>query len=92
MPGNPWIICTLWVANFQIDSAASLADLEAPKRTLEWVVRQSLESGVLPEQLNPYDGTPLSVAPLTWSHATFVQSVSKYAVKYKELAEAAGVV
>ncbi len=92
VPGNPWIICTLWVANFEIESAASLADLEAPKRTLEWVVRQSLESGVLPEQLNPYDGSPLSVAPLTWSHATFVQSVSKYAAKYKELAGSAGAV
>ncbi|QGG55981.1 glycoside hydrolase family 15 protein [Paenibacillus sp. B01] len=85
VPGNPWIICTLWVANFEIDSARCLADLEAPKRTLEWVVRTALESGVLPEQLNPHDGTPLSVAPLTWSHATFVQSVSKYAAKYKEL-------
>lgn len=85
VPGNPWIICTLWVANFEIDSARCLADLEAPKRTLEWVVRTALESDVLPEQLNPHDGTPLSVAPLTWSHATFVQSVSKYAAKYKEL-------
>ncbi|ASS64993.1 MULTISPECIES: glycoside hydrolase family 15 protein [unclassified Paenibacillus] len=92
VPGNPWIICTLWVANFEIESATSLADLEAPRRTLEWVVRQSLESGVLPEQLNPYDGSPLSVAPLTWSHATFVQSVSKYAAKYKELAGSAGAV
>ncbi|CDN44904.1 MULTISPECIES: glycoside hydrolase family 15 protein [Paenibacillus] len=90
VPGNPWIICTLWVANFEIESATSLAELEAPRRTLEWVVRQSLESGVLPEQLNPYDGSPLSVAPLTWSHATFVQSVSKYAAKYKELAGSAG--
>ncbi|MCM3747263.1 glycoside hydrolase family 15 protein [Paenibacillus pasadenensis] len=85
VPGNPWIICTLWVANYEIDSASKLSDLEAPRRTLEWVVSQALESGVLPEQLNPYDGSPLSVAPLTWSHATFVQSVCKYAAKYKEL-------
>jgi len=40
---------------------------------------------MLPEQLNPYDGTPLSVAPLTWSHATLVQSVCKYAEKYQKL-------
>ncbi|MCQ6560415.1 glycoside hydrolase family 15 protein [Paenibacillus mendelii] len=85
IPGNPWIICTLWVANYEIESAVSLSDLEAPKRSLEWVVRQALSSGVLPEQLHPLDGSPLSVAPLTWSHATFVQSVSKYAAKYKEL-------
>ncbi|WP_127496365.1 glycoside hydrolase family 15 protein [Paenibacillus glycanilyticus] len=85
VPGNPWIICTLWVANYEIESALTLADLEGPLRTLEWVVDHALSSGLLPEQLNPYDGSPLSVAPLTWSHATFVQSVSKYAAKYKEL-------
>ncbi|MFF2090286.1 glycoside hydrolase family 15 protein [Paenibacillus sp. NPDC058174] len=85
VPGNPWIICTLWVANYEIESALTLADLEGPKRTLQWVVDHALQSGLLPEQLNPYDGTPLSVAPLTWSHATLVQSVSKYAEKYKEL-------
>jgi len=85
IPGNPWIICTLWVANFEIQTAASLADLESPKRTLEWVTKHALPSGILPEQLNPFDGSPLSVAPLTWSHATLVQSVCKYAAKYKEL-------
>lgn len=85
VPGNPWIICTLWVANFEIESALAIADLEGPKQTLQWVVDHALPSGLLPEQLNPHDGSPLSVAPLTWSHATFVQSVSKYAAKYKEL-------
>ncbi|GMK38008.1 glucan 1,3-alpha-glucosidase [Paenibacillus sp. CCS19] len=85
VPGNPWVICTLWVANYEIESATSLSDLEGPKRTLQWVVDHAMESGVLPEQLNPYDGSPLSVAPLTWSHATFVQSVTKYVKKYREL-------
>ncbi|GGF86849.1 glycoside hydrolase family 15 protein [Paenibacillus abyssi] len=85
VPGNPWIICTLWAANFEIDSAKRLEDLEEPKRTLEWVVKNALQSGVLAEQLNPHDGSPLSVAPLTWSHATYVQSVCKYAKKYAEL-------
>ncbi|GFN30504.1 glycoside hydrolase family 15 protein [Paenibacillus xylaniclasticus] len=87
VPGNPWIICTLWVANFEIESAKSLEELEGPKRTLQWVVDHALQSGVLPEQLNPHDGSPLSVAPLTWSHATFVQSVTKYVSKYRELAQ-----
>jgi len=85
VPGNPWIICTLWVANYEIESAKSLEELEGPKRTLQWVVDHALQSGILPEQLNPHDGGPLSVAPLTWSHATFVQSVTKYANKYREL-------
>ncbi|SFI28667.1 Glucoamylase (glucan-1,4-alpha-glucosidase), GH15 family [Paenibacillus sp. UNC496MF] len=88
VPGNPWVICTLWVANFEIESAQSLADLAAPRRTLEWVVRTALSSGALPEQLHPNDGSPLSVAPLTWSHATYVQAVTRYAEKYAELSKA----
>jgi GH15 family glucan-1,4-alpha-glucosidase len=87
IPGNPWIICTLWVANYKIDAAKNLGDLEEPKQTLEWVVRHALQSGILPEQLNPHDGSPLSVAPLTWSHATYVQSVCKYVKKYAELSK-----
>lgn len=89
VPGNPWIICTLWVANFEIDAAETAEELEGPRRTLQWVTSHALPSGILPEQLNPYDGLPLSVAPLTWSHATFVQSVCKYTAKYKQLREKA---
>lgn len=88
VPGNPWIICTLWIANFEIESAKSLADLVRPRETLQWVVKHALSSGLLPEQLNPHDGSPLSVAPLTWSHATFVQCVSKYSARYAELSAA----
>ncbi|SDW57781.1 glycoside hydrolase family 15 protein [Paenibacillus sp. CF384] len=85
VPGNPWIICTLWIANFEIESAKQLSDLVRPRETLNWVVEHALSSGVLPEQLHPLDGSPLSVAPLTWSHATYVQSVTRYAEKYAEL-------
>jgi len=85
VPGNPWIICTLWLANYDILRAKQLKDLEAPKRTLEWVTEHALSSGLLPEQLNPFDGTPLSVAPLTWSHATVVQTVCLYSEKFKQL-------
>jgi GH15 family glucan-1,4-alpha-glucosidase len=31
------------------------------------------------------DGSPISVAPLTWSHATFVLTVVKYLNKVEEL-------
>ncbi len=30
------------------------------------------------EQLDPFSGAPLSVAPLTWSHSTFVLAVTRY--------------
>jgi len=32
---------------------------------------------VLAEQVHPYTGKPVSVAPLTWSHATFVTSIQR---------------
>jgi GH15 family glucan-1,4-alpha-glucosidase len=85
VPGNPWIICTLWIAEWEIECAKTLADLDSPRMTLEWVVKHALESGILPEQVDPFTGGPLSVAPLTWSHATFVLAVVKYMNKYKKL-------
>ncbi|MFS0836818.1 glycoside hydrolase family 15 protein [Paenibacillus sp. 1P03SA] len=86
VPGNPWIICTLWIAEWEIECAKTLADLETPRQTLEWVVNHQMESGILPEQLDPYNGDPVSVAPLTWSHATFVLAIVKYLSKYEQLA------
>jgi GH15 family glucan-1,4-alpha-glucosidase len=86
VPGNPWIICTLWQAAWQIESAETLEDLTGPKEIFQWVLRHQLASGLLPEQLHPYKGSALSVAPLTWSHATLVQEVLRYGRKYKELA------
>jgi GH15 family glucan-1,4-alpha-glucosidase len=80
VPGNPWIICTLWLADWQSRVARSSAELDATVLPLlEWVQRQAMPSGVLPEQVHPYTGAPMSVAPLTWSHAGFVASCLTYA-------------
>ncbi|WP_301169268.1 glycoside hydrolase family 15 protein [Brevibacillus nitrificans] len=85
VPGNPWIICTLWVADWEIAKARTLEELEEPKKRLSWVVSHALQSGVLSEQLDPYTGAPVSVAPLTWSHATYVATVLRYLEKVNEL-------
>ncbi|ARU59693.1 glycoside hydrolase family 15 [Tumebacillus avium] len=85
VPGNPWIICTLWQAAWEIERAETVEELQKAKELFDWVLRHRMDSGVLPEQLHPYHGTPLSVAPLTWSHATFVQEVVRYGRRYKEL-------
>lgn len=76
--GNPWFICTLWVAQHKIAVAKSSDDLTRAREILEWVVGHALPSGVLAEQVHPYTGEPLSVSPLTWSHATFVTCVLEY--------------
>jgi len=40
---------------------------------------RALPSGIMSEQVHPYTGEPLSVSPLTWSHAAFVSAVQHYA-------------
>lgn len=85
IPGNPWIICTLWVAEWEIAKATSLQELDEPLQKLQWVARHAMESGVLPEQVDPLNGAPVSVAPLTWSHSTYVLTVVKYTEKYHQL-------
>ncbi|CAH0117939.1 hypothetical protein PAE9249_00404 [Paenibacillus sp. CECT 9249] len=86
IPGNPWIICTLWLADYDIAAARTPVELSGPRAALEWAVKHSMESGMLPEQLDPFTGAPVSVAPLTWSHATFVSTVIGYVGKYRALA------
>ena len=62
-------------------------DLEKARRLLHWVVDHALDSGLLPEQLHPQTGSPISVTPLTWSHSTYVLTVVKYLAKRWELEE-----
>lgn len=85
VPGNPWIITTLWDAQWAIATAKTPADLDAPRTTLEWAKRFASQSGMLAEQLHPLTGAPLSVAPLTWSHATFVETVLAFLEKERQL-------
>jgi len=85
VPGNPWFICTLWLAQWYIAMAKGKEELAIARKILEWVASHALESGVLSEQLHPYSGKPLSVAPLTWSHSTFILAVVEYIEKYQEL-------
>jgi len=76
-PGNPWFICTLWYADYLTGVATNEEELEQAIAILSWVADHALPSGVLAEQVDPESGAPLSVSPLTWSHATYVTSVRK---------------
>jgi GH15 family glucan-1,4-alpha-glucosidase len=42
---------------------------------LDWCQAHAAPTGVLPEQIHPETGAPLSVSPLTWSHAEYVKTV-----------------
>jgi len=85
VPGNPWPICTLWLAEWYIAKAKSTEDMKKGKELLQWAADHALESGVLAEQIHPYNNQPLSVSPLTWSHSTFVLTVIECLNKMNEI-------
>jgi len=78
VPGNPWFVCTMWLAQYHICRADGPAGLEAPAALLDWAAGRAGPTMILSEQLDPYTGGPLSVAPLTWSHAAVVTTVERY--------------
>jgi len=84
-PGNPWLITTMWLAQYYIAAARSEKDLDLVKKWLQWAVQRALPSGVLSEQFNPLTGEQLSATPLTWSHAEFVLTVLMYLDKLDEM-------
>ncbi len=76
-PGNPWFICTLWLADHLLE-LGSPENIQGALEILTWVAAHALPSGVLPEQINPLTGEPLSVSPLTWSHGAYISTVHRY--------------
>jgi len=85
--GNPWFVCTLWLAKWRIAAAASLAELKEGLNLIVWATQHASSSGVLSEQIHPLNGQPISVSPLMWSHAEFVLTIYQYLEKYRELAD-----
>jgi GH15 family glucan-1,4-alpha-glucosidase len=85
IPGNPWLITTLWYVQYKIDCVNSEQDLPEITKYFSWVKDRALPSGVLPEQVNPYTGEIVSAAPLVWSHAEYVISVIQYLERLEKL-------
>jgi glucoamylase len=75
--GNPWFVCTLWVAQYYI----AIGENQKAKDLLEWVADHALPSGVMAEQIHAITGEPISVSPLTWSHGTFIATVEHFCRK-----------
>lgn len=84
IPGNPWIITTMWYAQWLIKTAKDAHDLNEALKLLEWVADIANNAGILAEQYHPFTGEALSVAPLTWSHATFVETLILYDKKWHQ--------
>jgi GH15 family glucan-1,4-alpha-glucosidase len=90
VPGNPWFVCTLWLAQWHVARAGAAEGLAPALDILLWVTKRALPSGVLAEQVQPFTDAPLSVSPLTWSHAAYVTAFLEYAEKRSELSPCPG--
>jgi GH15 family glucan-1,4-alpha-glucosidase len=88
-PGNPWFMCTLWLAQWYIATAKDTHDLRAAREIINWVVAHQLPGGLLSEQLDPNSGAPLSVSPLTWSHAELIVTVDEFCRKSERVRRSA---
>ena len=86
--GNPWLICTLWLAEHAIARATSVAELQSALDLLRWTRSKARPSLMLPEQIHPLSGVPLSVAPFSWSHAQVVSVVRGYVESLRVLRHA----
>ena len=69
--GNPWIVTTLWIAQFYVRAGQA----DAARHLVQWALDRALPSGILAEQFNPNTGAPLSVTPLVWSHAELANTI-----------------
>ncbi len=75
---NPWVITTLWVAQYYIKIARKASELKRPLELLEWTASHAAEGGTLAEQMHPHTREHRSASPLMWSHAEYVLTVDMY--------------
>jgi glucoamylase len=69
--GNPWIVSTLWLAQYHATTGAT----DKAQALLDWALQHELPSGALSEQFDAETGAPLGVTPLVWSHAELVNTL-----------------
>jgi GH15 family glucan-1,4-alpha-glucosidase len=78
--GNPWILCTLWLAEHELSKGNDQGALDL----VRWARAKATTSMILPEQVDPHNGQHVSVAPLTWSHAQVVSVVHGYVARQRD--------
>jgi glucoamylase len=83
--GNPWIITTLWCAEYSISRAKNKKDLKEAYRNILWVSERATNAGLFAEQYEPETNEVRSVCPLAWSHAQFLITIKQYQKKLEVL-------
>ena len=69
-PSNPWPVTSLWFAQYALETK----DMNQANSILDWVNGSMFTSGVIAEQYGS-SNEPLSVAPLAWSQAEFMNAL-----------------
>ena len=69
--GNPWIITTLWLAQYYIKTG----DKARAHELIDWAAARASNSGMLAEQADPDTGVAVGVCPLVWSHSTLLETI-----------------
>jgi len=68
--GNPWIITSLWLAQYYHEQGQS----DKAHEIMAWAGTKATASGIFSEQVEPETGDQLSVSPLVWSHAEYINA------------------
>ena len=71
--GKPWIIATLWIAEYYLE----IGEKQKAKECFDFVIKTSTEHGFLAEQINNSTMQPDWVIGLGWSHAMFIETLKK---------------
>ena len=71
--GKPWIIATLWIAEYYLE----IGETQKAKECFDFVIKTSTEHGFLAEQVNNSTMQPDWVIGLGWSHAMFIETLKK---------------
>ena len=69
--GNPWIVCTLWLAQYYY----AVGRKEDADKLVDWALARAHPSGALSEQFDPESGYAIGVTPLVWSHAEMINTL-----------------
>jgi GH15 family glucan-1,4-alpha-glucosidase len=69
--GNPWFVTTLWMAQYY----ALTGRKEKSIHYIDWAIKNSLQSGMLSEQISPEESKVIGVTPLVWSHAELINTI-----------------
>lgn len=69
--GNPWEVSSLWLSQYLF----ATGDKDKACKLLDWAINRQIKSGVISEQFDPEDASPIGVTPLVWSHAEMVNTL-----------------